>query len=85
MLEIKWEYNRKERHLFIDLRKAYDLIRSEVLYYILIEFGVPMKLVSMKGIRICSKICIGKHSAIIFLCKSLKQGDALLTLFSTLL
>jgi hypothetical protein len=30
--------------LFIDLKKAYDLVRREVLYNILIEFGVPMEL-----------------------------------------
>jgi hypothetical protein len=31
--------------LFADFEKAYDSVRSEVLYNILIEFGVPMKLV----------------------------------------
>jgi hypothetical protein len=30
---------------YIDLKKAYDLVRREVLYNILTEFGVPMKLV----------------------------------------
>jgi hypothetical protein len=30
--------------LFIDFKKAYDSVMREVLYYILIEFGVPMKL-----------------------------------------
>jgi hypothetical protein len=80
MLEKKREYNSTERHLFIDLKKAYDLIRSEILYNILIEFGVPMKLILVKRICMCSKICIGKHSAIIVLCKSIIQGDALLTL-----
>jgi hypothetical protein len=28
--------------LFVDLKKAYDSVRREVLYNILIEFGVPM-------------------------------------------
>jgi hypothetical protein len=31
--------------LFIDLKKAYDSVRREVLYNILIEFGVRRKLV----------------------------------------
>jgi hypothetical protein len=30
--------------LFIDFKKAYDSIRTEVLYDILIEFGIPIKL-----------------------------------------
>jgi hypothetical protein len=33
--------------LFIDFKKAYDSVRKEVLYNILIEFGVSMKLVRM--------------------------------------
>jgi hypothetical protein len=37
--------------LFIDFKKTYDLVRKEVLYNILIEFGVPMKLVGL--IKMC--------------------------------
>jgi sorting nexin-29 len=44
-LEKKWEYNEVAYQLFIDFKKAYDSVRREVLYNILIEFGVPMKLV----------------------------------------
>jgi hypothetical protein len=33
--------------LFIDFKKAYDSVRREVLYNILIEFGVPMKLIRL--------------------------------------
>jgi len=29
--------------LFIDFKKVYDSVRREVLYNILIEFGIPMK------------------------------------------
>jgi hypothetical protein len=39
------------RQLFIDLKKAYDLVRTEVLYSIFIEFVVPMKLLRL--IKIC--------------------------------
>jgi hypothetical protein len=39
------EYHDTVYQLFIDLRKAYDSVRMEVFYSILIEFGVLMKLV----------------------------------------
>jgi len=41
ILEKKWEYNEAVHHLFIDFKKAYDSVSREVLYNILIEFGVP--------------------------------------------
>ena len=44
ILEKKWEYNEAVHQLFIDFKKAYDSVRREVLYNILIEFGVPKKL-----------------------------------------
>jgi hypothetical protein len=43
----KWEYNEAVHQLFIDFKKAYDSVRREVLYNILIEFGIPMKLVRL--------------------------------------
>jgi hypothetical protein len=55
-------------------------VRREVLSNILIEFGVPMKLVRL--IKICfnetySKVRIGKHLPESFLIQNgLKQGDA---------
>jgi hypothetical protein len=63
-LEKKWQYNETVHHLFIDFKKAYDSVRREVLYNILIGFGVPMKLVRLIKMRlneIYSKVCIGKH------------------------
>jgi phage shock protein PspC (stress-responsive transcriptional regulator) len=33
--------------LFIDFKKAYDSVRRDVLYKILIEFGIPRKLVRL--------------------------------------
>ena len=39
--EKKLEYNKAVHQLFIDFTKAYDLVRWEVLYNILIEFGIP--------------------------------------------
>jgi hypothetical protein len=43
----KWEYSKTVHQLFIDFKKAYDSVRKEVMYKILIEFGVPMKLVRL--------------------------------------
>ena len=43
MLEKKWEYNEAVHQLFIDFKKAYNSVRREVLYNILMEFGIPKK------------------------------------------
>jgi hypothetical protein len=43
----KWEYNKIVHQVFVDYKKAYDSVRREVLYNILIEFGIPMKLVRL--------------------------------------
>jgi hypothetical protein len=48
----KCEHNETVRQLFIDFKKAYDSVRREVLYNILIKFGVPIKLV-----RLTTKHC----------------------------
>jgi hypothetical protein len=47
ILEKKWEYNETVHQLFIEFKKAYDSVKREVLYNILIEFGVLMKLVRL--------------------------------------
>jgi hypothetical protein len=46
-MEKKWEYNGTVHQLFIDVKKAYDSVRREVLYDILIGFGLPRKLVGV--------------------------------------
>jgi hypothetical protein len=51
ILETKWEYNKTVHQLFIDFKKACDSVRREVLYNILIQFEVPMKLVRL--IKMC--------------------------------
>ena len=64
MLEKKWEYNEAVHQLFIDFKKAYDSVRSTVLYNILIEFGIPMKLVRLIKIGLKethSRVWVGKH------------------------
>jgi hypothetical protein len=47
ILEKKWEYNGTVHQLFIDIKEAYNSIKREVLYNILLEFGVPKKLVRL--------------------------------------
>jgi hypothetical protein len=58
ILEKKWEYNETVNQLFVHLKKAYDSVRREVLYNILIEFGILMKLARL--IRMCLNETYGK-------------------------
>jgi hypothetical protein len=81
ILEKNWEYNGTVHQLFIDFKKAYDSIRREALYNILIEFGIPRKLVG--PIKMClsetySRVRIGKNLSDRFSIENgLKQGEAL--------
>jgi hypothetical protein len=64
ILEKKGEYNGTVRQLFVDFKKAYDSIKGEVLYNILLEFGIPKKLVRL--IKMClnetySKVRVVEH------------------------
>jgi hypothetical protein len=67
--------------LFIVFKKAYDSIKREVLYNILLEFGILKKLVRL--IKMClnetySKVHVGKLLSDKFpIQNGLKQGDAL--------
>jgi hypothetical protein len=80
-LNEEWEYSETVHQLFMDFKKAYDSVKREVLYSILKEFGVPMKLVRL--FKICfnetySKARIGKHLPDHVPFQSgLKQRDAL--------
>ena len=47
ILEKKWEHIEAVHQLFIEFKKAYDSVRREVLYNILFEFVIPMKLVRL--------------------------------------
>jgi len=70
--------------LYLDFKKAYDSVRREVLYNILTEFGIPIKLVRL--IKLClnetySRVQVGKNLSDMFPIRNgLKQGDALLPL-----
>jgi hypothetical protein len=65
----------------LDTEKTYDLVRREVLYRILTEFGVPKKLVTL--IKMClnesyCRVRRGKHLSDNFSIQNgLKQGEAL--------
>ena len=66
---------------FINIKEAYDSVRRKVLYNILIEFGIPIQLVSL--IKMCltemhSTVRVGKNLSDMFpLRNGLRQGDAL--------
>jgi hypothetical protein len=81
ILEKKLEYNGTVHQLLIDFKKAYDSVRKEVLYNILIEFGIPRKLVGL--IQMClnetySAVHIYEYQSDKFhIQNGLKQGDAL--------
>jgi len=77
----RMEHIEAVHHLFVDFKKAYDSVRREVLYNILIDFGIPMKLLRL--IKVClnetySRVRVGKHLSDMFPIRNgLKQGDAL--------
>jgi len=69
--------NKEAVHLlFIDFKKAYDSVKSEFLYNILIEFGIPL-------IKTClnetsSRVQVGKNLSDMFPIRNdLKQGHVL--------
>jgi hypothetical protein len=77
----KLKYNGTVHQLFIDFKKAYESVKREFLYNILLEFGVHKQLVRL--IKMClnetySTVCIGKLLSDKFpIHNGLKQGDAL--------
>jgi hypothetical protein len=81
ILEKKWEYNGTVHQLFIDFKKAYDSVKREVLYNILLEFGIPKRLVRL--IKMClhetySRVRVSKLLSDKFPFQNgLKQGEAL--------
>jgi hypothetical protein len=69
ILEKMWEYNSTVHQLFIDFKKAYDSVRSDALCSILIEFGIPRKLVGLTKMCLnetCSRVRIGKSLSDMF-------------------
>jgi len=85
MLEKKWEYNEEVHQLFIDFKKAYDSVRRELLCKILLDFGIPKKLVRLIKMSLTetySRVQVGENVSDRFPTRNgLKQGDALSPLF----
>jgi hypothetical protein len=79
ILEKIREYNEAVNQLFVDFKKAYDSVSREVLYNILIGFGIPIKIVRL--LLMClnetySTVRVGKHLSDMFLIRNgLKQCD----------
>jgi len=75
------EYNEEVYQLFINFRKAYDSVGREVLYKILIEFGIRRnlgRLRKMSLIETYSRVQVGKNVSDRFPIRNgLKEGDAL--------
>jgi hypothetical protein len=84
VVEKKLECNAPVYHLFKHFKKAYDPIRREALYNILMEFGILMKLIRLikMGLNeIKGTVCTGKQLSDTFSIQNgLKQRDALLQL-----
>ena len=75
------------QQLFIDFKSAHDSVRRDVLYNILIEFGIPIKIgkafISLTNfMRMCltetySRVQVEKHLSDIPIRNGLKHRDAL--------
>jgi hypothetical protein len=63
----KRECNGTVHQLFIDFKKAYDLLRKKVFYNIRIKFGIPRKLVRL------IKICLNEAYTIVRIDKNLSN------------
>jgi hypothetical protein len=89
MLKKNWEYNGSVHQLFINSEKAYDSARTEILYNILIEFGVPVeniRIIKMYLEETYVKFLIDKYLSDAFPIKNyLKKEMLCRKCFSTLL
>jgi hypothetical protein len=75
------DYNEEVHELFIDITKAYDSVKWEVLHKILNEFGIPMELLMLIKENLTetySRARVCKNTSERFpIRKGFKQGDAL--------
>jgi len=61
LLEKAWEHNVEIHQIFVDFQKAYDSIRRDKLYTIMVHFGIPNELIrltkaTMENSTYCVKI-----------------------------
>ena len=82
----KFEYNVAVHQVFRDFQKAYDSVSREVLYNILIQFGISMNLVRL--IKMClnatySRVRVGKHPSDMFPTKKVWKMEMLYRHFSS--
>ena len=82
----KKEYDAAVYQLLVDLKKTYYLFRRKVLYKILIQFGIPVKLVRL--IKMCltetfSGVRIGKNLSNVMLIKLQLDTTVCRYLFTT--
>jgi hypothetical protein len=81
IISVGSEYDGTVHQLLIDLKRVYDSIKREVLYNILLKFGIPKKLVRLIKMLLnetYSKVRIGKLLFDKFpIQNGLKQGDTL--------
>jgi len=81
ILQKKWKYDEAVHQLFVYFMKAYNSIRREVFYNILIVSAISVTLTRL--MKMClnetyGRVRIGPHLSDTFLIRnSLKQGDAL--------
>jgi hypothetical protein len=84
ILKKKCEHNGTIHQLFIDFKRAYDSVKREILYNILLEFGIPKRLVKL--IKMClnetyRKVHVGELFSDTYPIQiGLKQGNALSSL-----
>jgi dTDP-4-amino-4,6-dideoxygalactose transaminase len=78
IIEEKQEYNEAVHLLFIFFQEVYSSVRREVLYNILIEVGIPMKVaIKMCLNETCHRVQVGKHlSNMLPNWNGVSQGDA---------
>jgi hypothetical protein len=86
ILEKIWKYDGMVHQIFTDFKKAYDSVKREVLYNILLEFGIPKKLVMLIKMHLnetYSKVHVGKLLSDKFpIQNGLKQDDLSPMLFN---
>ena len=75
------EYNLQTHHLFVDFKAAYDSVKRNELWQIMLEYGFPTKLIklsrmTLEGSKSCVRIA-GETSVAFVTLDGLKQGDAL--------